>query len=63
MYIKINQYNEIVDNSKNYIELSSNDNKLIIYGNFISLFRNKKFFTKKESLEIFKISLDNTNHL
>lgn len=63
MYIKINQKNEIVDNSKNSIELISNGNKLLIFGNFISLFQNKKFLSKNESIEIFKYSLNDDSNL
>ena len=63
MYIKINQENEIINNSDNYIELNSVENKLIIYGNFLSLFQNKKFLTKNESIEILKKHLNDINYL
>ena len=63
MFIKINQDNEIVDNSENFIELDSNGDRLLIFGNFISLFQNKKFLSKNESIEIFKISLNNISQL
>ena len=63
MFIKINQDNEIVDNSENFIELDSNGDRLLIFGNFISLFQNKKFLSKNESIEIFKISLKNISQL
>lgn len=63
MNIKINQENEIVNNSENYIELNYNENRLLIFGNFITLFQNKRFLSKNESIEILKISLNSINHL
>ena len=51
MDIKINQKNEIVNNSEKYIELNSNENRLIIFGNFITLFQNKRFLSKNESMK------------
>ena len=63
MYFEIDHKNEIRHNFKKYVEIELAGNSLIICGNFLCLFHNKKFLTEPDSIDLIKSSLTNLNDL
>ena len=63
MYFEIDNKNEIRHNFKKYVEIKLAGNSLIICGNFLCLFHNKKFLTEPESIDLIKSSLTNLSDL
>ena len=63
MYFEIDNKNKIRHNFKKYVEIELAGNSLIICGNFLCLFHNKKFLTEPESIDLIKSSLTNLSDL
>ena len=63
MYLEIDIKMNINHSFSDFTEINDGPNKLLIIGNFLSIFKDKKFLTKEESLKILEKSLKDLNNL
>ena len=63
MYLEIDIKMNINHNFSDFTEINDGPNKLLIIGNFLSIFKDKKFLTKEESLKILEKSLKDLDNL
>lgn len=63
MNLEIDNNNNLKIDYSDCIQLIKNNNELIIYGEFLSIFSNKKFLSKQDSLDYLKDSIDNIQDL